>query len=155
MLEGNPALIGRLKAFSPGDFAMSSVVWHELMFGAFKSQRVEANLARLEAIAFSVLDFDRDDARFAGEIRAQLAALGTPIGAYDVLIAGQARARDLVLITNNRREFERVAGLRVGGGTALKRFGWVRRLGLRHGMSSANVLFVIVGCYLGVVFFEA
>jgi tRNA(fMet)-specific endonuclease VapC len=58
-----------------------------------------------------VLPLDLEDARHAGELRARLAARGTPIGAYDILIAGQARARGLVLITRNLREFERAPGL--------------------------------------------
>jgi tRNA(fMet)-specific endonuclease VapC len=62
---------------------------------------------------FPVLDFDQRDAYVAGDIRAALAAKGTPIGPYDALIAGQARARDLVVVTNNTGEFARVDGLRV------------------------------------------
>jgi tRNA(fMet)-specific endonuclease VapC len=58
-----------------------------------------------------VLSFDREDARHAGEIRAMLSAQGTPIGGYDLLIAGQARARNLILVTRNQREFQRVEGL--------------------------------------------
>ncbi len=61
----------------------------------------------------STVEFDREDARQAGEVGAALAASGTPIGPYDVLIAGQARARDLVLVTHNVGEFSRVDGLRV------------------------------------------
>ena len=57
--------------------------------------------------------FDKEDARQSGEIRAALAASGMPIGPYDVLIAGQARSRDLVLVTHNTGEFSRVSGLRV------------------------------------------
>jgi tRNA(fMet)-specific endonuclease VapC len=60
-----------------------------------------------------VLSFDVEDARHAGAIRAELAAAGTPIGPYDALIAGQARARCLVLVTHNVREFARVPGLQV------------------------------------------
>jgi tRNA(fMet)-specific endonuclease VapC len=60
-----------------------------------------------------VIEFDQEDARQAGEIRATLAAAGTPIGPYDVLIAGQARARSLVLVTRNTGEFSRVGGLHV------------------------------------------
>ena len=67
----------------------------------------------LAGLQLSVVEFDREDARQAGEIRAALAATGTPIGPYDVLIAGQARARDLILITRNVSEFSRVSGLRV------------------------------------------
>jgi tRNA(fMet)-specific endonuclease VapC len=62
---------------------------------------------------FKVLGFDANDARHAGQVRASLAAAGTPIGPYDVLIAGQALARNLTLVTSNVREFRRVPGLRV------------------------------------------
>ena len=61
----------------------------------------------------TVLDFTADDAVTAGAIRAELARLGTPIGPFDLLIAGQAKARGLCVVTNNTREFTRVAGLEV------------------------------------------
>lgn len=60
-----------------------------------------------------MLEFDRDDARCAGSIRARLASAGQPIGPYDVLIAGQALARGLILVTRNTREFARVPDLQV------------------------------------------
>ncbi len=84
---------------------------HELYVGAFKSQRHAHKLARVDAWRFEVLPLDTEDARHAGEIRACLAAQGTPIGAYDILIAGQACTRGLVLITRKLRAFERVHGL--------------------------------------------
>ncbi len=92
---------------------MSAVVLHELYCGAFKSQPAENNVARVDALQFPVLELDRDDARHAGEIRAQLASKGTPIGPYDLLIAGQAKARKLTLVTHNTKEFNRVPGLKV------------------------------------------
>jgi tRNA(fMet)-specific endonuclease VapC len=85
---------------------------HELCFGAFKSQRRDRNLAIVDGLRIEVIPFDQEDARHAGEIRADLAMQGTPIGAYDVLIAGQARARALIMVTRNLREFQRVEGLR-------------------------------------------
>ena len=60
-----------------------------------------------------ILTFDPGDAQEAAEIRASLEAKGTPIGPYDILIAAQARRRGAVLVTANRREFERVSGLMV------------------------------------------
>jgi tRNA(fMet)-specific endonuclease VapC len=102
----------RVRRRAPRDVALSAVVMHELYYGAFKSQRVEKNAARVDGIRFPVLEFDREDARQAGEIRAHLASKGTPIGPYDVLIAGQARARKLTLITHNTTEFTRVPGLK-------------------------------------------
>ena len=95
-----------------GDIAISAVVSHELFYGAFKSRRRIQNVAVIDALQFVVLEFDKEDARQAGEIRALLASEGTPIGPYDVLIAGQAVARDMILVTQNPREFERVPGLR-------------------------------------------
>jgi tRNA(fMet)-specific endonuclease VapC len=67
----------------------------------------------VESLQFEVVPFDKEDARQAGEIRATLEVLGTPIGPYDVLIAGQACARGLVLVSRNLREFQRVDGLTV------------------------------------------
>jgi tRNA(fMet)-specific endonuclease VapC len=70
-------------------------------------------VALIDALRFAVLEFDKEDARRAGEVRALLASKGTPIGPYDVLIAGQALARGLVLVTDNTGEFRRVPRLRV------------------------------------------
>jgi tRNA(fMet)-specific endonuclease VapC len=113
----------RVRRHAPRDFGVSAVVIHELYYGAFKSQRVEQNVARVDALQFSVLEFDEEDARRAGQIRAHLASKGTPIGPYDVLIAGQAMARELTLITHNTSEFQRVPGLTVEDwkGSAVRR----------------------------------
>ncbi len=82
-----------------------------LFHGAYRSARQSQNLALLDGLRLAALEFDNEDARQAGEIRAALAAAGTPIGPYDVLIAGQALARGLVLVTHNAGEFSRVSGL--------------------------------------------
>lgn len=103
----------RLRKLQPGDVATSSIVTHELYYGAFKSSSAAQNLARVDLIRLEVLEFDREDARHAGEIRAALSRAGQPIGPYDALIAGQARARGLTLVTHNGREFQRVQRLRV------------------------------------------
>jgi tRNA(fMet)-specific endonuclease VapC len=103
----------RLKAHAPADIAVPAIVMHELYYGAFKSARPEHHRAVVDALQFQVLEFDREDARRAGEIRAALGQQGQPIGPYDVLIAGQALSRGLILVTNNRREFDRVAGMTV------------------------------------------
>jgi tRNA(fMet)-specific endonuclease VapC len=93
------------------DVATSSIVMHELFFGAYKSARQARNLSVLEALRLTTLDFDGDDAREAGRIRAQLSQAGRLIGPYDVLIAGQALRHRLILVTANVREFSRVPGL--------------------------------------------
>lgn len=89
------------------------IVLHELYYGAFNSTKLEQNLDELSSFELPMLPFEMGDARVAGEVRAALRQLGTPIGAFDLLIAGQALARDLTIVTNNVREFSRVQGLRV------------------------------------------
>lgn len=106
-----PAL--RARQNKPGDIGISAIVSHELFYGAFKSRRAEHNVALVDGLQFEVLDFDKEDSRQAGEIRAALAVKGTPIGPYDVLIAGQAMARNLILVTHNTDEFGRVPGLQI------------------------------------------
>ena len=96
-----------------GDVAVSAIVAHELFYDAFRSRRAAQNLALIDALQFEVLEFDKEDARQAGEIRALLASKGTPVGPYAVLTAGQAVARDLILVTRNTHEFGRVTGLQI------------------------------------------
>ena len=103
----------RIRRYAPRAIGVSAVVIHELYYGGFKSRRVEKNVAHVDALQFPVVEFDQEDARQAGEIRAHLALKGTPIGPYDVLIAGQAKARKLTLVTHNTTEFQRVSGLKV------------------------------------------
>jgi tRNA(fMet)-specific endonuclease VapC len=93
------------------EIGISAIVIHELYYGAFKSQRVDENLERLGLVRLETVSLDREDAAAAGKIRAALKKAGTPIGPYDFLIAGQALARGLTLITNNVREFQRIEGL--------------------------------------------
>jgi tRNA(fMet)-specific endonuclease VapC len=94
---------------------LSSIVAFELWYGVAKSQRKDSNRQRLEAFFAGPLEwtlFDEDDAQAAGTVRAELEAAGTPIGAYDVLLAGQARRRGAILVTSNTKEFVRVVGLK-------------------------------------------
>ena len=111
LLKGNRLFLDRLRAFQPSDFGMPSIVHHELCFGAYKSKRVAANLQNVHSLQFDVIPISKSDAERSAEIRASLQAKGTPIGAYDVLIAGQAVARSLTLITHNVSEFGRIENL--------------------------------------------
>lgn len=113
--ERRRTLLPHVTALSPGEIATSVIVAHELYFGAAGSARPEANRRRFDRLLLDLmpLPFSREDALAAGKIRAVLRAAGTPIGPYDVLIAGQAKARGLTLVTNNTREFARVEGLTV------------------------------------------
>ena len=111
--DAQSKLARRVRKHNPSEICISSIVAHELYYGAFKSQRVEHNLAIVDGLRLEVLEFDKEDARQAGEIRAELTRIGMPIGPYDILIAGQAKSRDMTLVTRNTREFERVEGLRL------------------------------------------
>jgi tRNA(fMet)-specific endonuclease VapC len=96
--------------------ATSSIVAHELWYGVAKSDLNERNARKLRGFLSSgvtLQDFSEQDAQIAGQIRAELERRGKRIGEYDTLIAGQALARNLVLVTANTREFERVKGLRL------------------------------------------
>lgn len=108
-----PALRERFNAEASG-LSLSSIVLYELLYGAAKSARPTENRNAVEAFAerLEVLEFDIDAALHAGEIRADLERSGNVIGGYDLLIAGHARSRGLIIVTNNLREFERVDGLR-------------------------------------------
>ena len=94
---------------------ISSVTLMELIYGAEKSQAVERNLAVVESFVsrFSVLDYDALAAVHSGQIRAELAGRGTPVGPYNQMIAGHARSRGLIVVTNNLKEFERIPAIRV------------------------------------------
>jgi tRNA(fMet)-specific endonuclease VapC len=96
-----------------GQMGISAVTLGELVFGAEHSQQVERNLAVIEAMIarLVVLPFDAKAAFHFGQIRAELYRTGQPIGPYDMMIAGHARACGLKLVTNNAKEFERVQGL--------------------------------------------
>ncbi len=91
-----------------------TVVLFELWYGVVKSARPKENaedLATFLGGPVRVLAFAEEDAREAGEVRTSLERIGKPIGAYDVLIAGQALARKMTLVTANAKEFGRVKGL--------------------------------------------
>ncbi len=109
-VRGNPQVVQRLGVHR-ADIALPVVVMHELIFGAYNSSRVAENLLEIDKIQLPVLSFSEADARAAAEIRAVLRRAGTPIGPYDLLIAGQALARNMVLVTHNTGEFGRVDGL--------------------------------------------
>ena|ERR1700676_227662 len=91
-----------------------SVSVFELWYGVAKSMQTDANTRRVKMFlegSVRVLEFGEEDGRSAGEIRSTLERKGRPIGAYDVLIAGQALNHKLTLVTPNGREFGRVKGL--------------------------------------------
>ena len=105
------------EAFKKHDNQMciSSVTYGELIYGAEHSSQSERNLADIEGLVarVEVMPFDHHAAEHFGQLRAELYKVGQPIGPYDMMIAGHARAYGLILISNNIKEFERIPGLRL------------------------------------------
>ena len=114
VLRDRPTAIAEKFKSEADRLAMSTIVLHELLYGAARSQRPESERAKVEAFAahINVLDFDQDASNHAADIKAVLAKAGMLIGPNDLLIAGHARSIGAKLITGNLREFTRVEGLR-------------------------------------------
>ena len=110
-----PQVITRLQELRPDEVALSVIAEAQLRYGADKSARVAENHARLDRFLedVSILEFDKAAARAYGALRSALERSGMPIGPNGMLIAAQALAHDLVLVTANQAEFDRVDGLAV------------------------------------------
>ena len=104
-IKNKPVHVRERFNLNSGRMCISSVTLMELIYGAEKSQMPERSL--------EVLDYDSAAATHTGQIRAELARQGRPVGPFDQMIAGHARSRGLIVVTNNTREFERVAGIRL------------------------------------------
>ena len=117
LINGKPPSVRlrfRTEIAAGGKVFVSSMVAFGLWYGVARSLQPDANRHRLEAFfggPISLLAFDDEDAQSAGAIRAALEASGKPIGAYDLLIAGQALQRKFTLVTANVTEFARAKGL--------------------------------------------
>jgi tRNA(fMet)-specific endonuclease VapC len=114
-VKGQPNVLARIKATSPNLLAVSALTAMEIGYGLALNPERAKRLAPVLQAFFSVvatLPFEEVDAKAAAAVRAALKALGQPIGAYDVLIAGMGLARGLVVVTSNA-EFKRVSGLQV------------------------------------------
>jgi tRNA(fMet)-specific endonuclease VapC len=107
-----------IKIFSKiklGDVAISAITIAELYFGLAKSSKPNENTIALQEFLqpLVTLDFNSDDAVVYGRIRAELEANGQMIGAMDLLIAAIALSRELILVTNNEKEFSRIKDLKL------------------------------------------
>ena len=103
------------KNTAASQIAIASIVLFELEYGVLRSTRPELQRNGIDTAlnAYGVLSLDYKAAKSAAWIKYTLEAVGTPIGHFDLLIAGTALAHDMTVITRNTREFERVPGLRV------------------------------------------
>lgn len=115
LMKNHPCVVGHILQAGRSELVICSPVEAELWFGVSKSNRVEENRRHLLAVLewLPSLPFSGESTRFCGEIRADLARKGTPIGPYDLQIAAIALANDCVLVTHNTGEFSRIAGLKL------------------------------------------
>ena len=116
VIKGKPAGVAKhFQRLQPGDLAMSAITFAELMNGAMKSRQVEENVAKLNEMAelLEILAFDQRAAVVYGAVRSSLEKRGEVIGSYDMLIASHAISLDLIMVTNNEKEFSRVKGLKM------------------------------------------
>ena len=115
--RGDPQVVPRLQALSPAQAGVAAIVEYELRYGLLRLP-MEVATVRLTALSallrpMQVLPFDSECAAHAARIRADLEAVGAPIGPHDTLIAATALRHQATLVTRNVREFSRVAGLQV------------------------------------------
>ena len=108
-------IIHKFKQFDVGEIGVSTITVSELHYGAAKSENRRLNEQRVEEFLspLEILPYDEFAPTIYGHIRLQLEKSGEPIGPLDLLIAAQALSRNLVLVTNNEREFKRVHKLKV------------------------------------------
>lgn len=114
VMKNHPeTVVRRFKEHAIGDICISTVTYHELMYGVEKSNNPQRNRTALAMFLspIEILEYDELAAEDSGRIRAELKKRGTPIGPLDTMIAGHARSKGYTLVTNNTREFERVEGL--------------------------------------------
>ena len=103
----------RFREFEIGELCISTITVSELMYGAFKSEQTQKNLKAIEGflMPFDIVDYDYTASVEYGKVRANLEKKGKVIGNMNMQIAGHALALDVVLVTNNTKEFDRVDGL--------------------------------------------
>jgi tRNA(fMet)-specific endonuclease VapC len=113
LLRGVGSVVARLKKLTPDDCGISAISSFELFTGAAKVRDPRRETAKIDALLEVVeeLPFAGTEARRAGSLRALLEKAGTPIGAYDLLIAAHALTTELILVTANTAEFSQVRGL--------------------------------------------
>ena len=108
-------VIEQIKCLQPHQIKLSSISLGELEYGVSKSRDRERNRTALIhfVAAFDIVAFNDADAEIYGLLRADLEKKGKIIGPYDLQIAAQALTRDLILVTNNTSEFERIPNLKL------------------------------------------
>ena len=115
MNQSPPEVIQRFRDTDVGQIGISTITVSELNYGVAKSQLRKQNTKRLEEflIPFEILPYDENASKHYGVLRSQLESHGKVIGPLDMLIAAHALSKNLVLVTNNEKEFQRIQSLKV------------------------------------------
>ena len=108
-------IIDKFKKFDAGEIGVSTITVSELQYGVAKSKNYRINKQRVEEFLapLEIVPYDEAAANVYGDIRHKLEKYGKTIGPFDMLIAAHAISRNLILITNNEKEFKRVTNLKV------------------------------------------
>lgn len=115
-VKGESGVVSKLLSIPPWMIAVSAVSRMEVEYGLLLNEaRAHQLRSKIEAFfdTVHVMPFFTEDATSAAAVRAELKKAGTPIGPYDILLAGTALRRDLIFVTSNVNEFKRVKGLKL------------------------------------------
>ncbi|MEQ8531561.1 MAG: PIN domain-containing protein [Imperialibacter sp.] len=116
LVRGNQEIISRLKSKSPGNVYISTITEFELRYGLAQNPELKSKSKEVVQAFLSdanILPFRSEESQLAARIRYELKRKGTPIGAYDILIAATAWTNDFILVTSNEKEFNRIEELRI------------------------------------------
>ncbi|MBW2037451.1 MAG: type II toxin-antitoxin system VapC family toxin [Deltaproteobacteria bacterium] len=114
-LKGHSAVIRNLHEHIHDPIKISTVTLMELYYGAYKSQKVESNLAKIKTLenSMDIIPLGKESAELFGIFKAKLEMRGTPLDDFDLTLASCALAYNLALVTNNIKHFERIEGLKI------------------------------------------
>lgn len=115
-IKGEEGVVSKMLSLPPFEIAVSAVSRMEVEYGLMlNEERTKKLRPKIEAFfeAVTLLPFTAEDASTAAAIRAELKNSGIPIGPYDILLAGTALRRELIFVTSNVKEFQRVKGLKI------------------------------------------
>jgi predicted nucleic acid-binding protein len=114
-LKGNEAVKENLKRHLEDPLKISVITLMELYFGAYKSEKVGVNLAKIRTLenTFEIIETNKNSAETYGMLKASLEKSGTPLDDFDLIIASCALAYNLTLVTNNTKPFNRIEGLKL------------------------------------------
>lgn len=113
--KGHDSVIKNLQVHIHDSMNISAVTLMELYYGAYKSQMVESNIAKIKSLenALEIIPSGREFAEIFGIYKSKLEKLGTPLDDFDLIIASCALANNMILVTNNIKHFERIEGLKL------------------------------------------